>query len=329
MAQTRQENLRSRGVGTDAAVETAELAASSARQAVLSRRQSLASAENRADLAETQLNRAQIALSEAERNLADTALYAAFDGVLSDVSLVEGGLVANNEQVAQLIDPDDLEVTFRISTSQYAHLLDDAGALIPAPITATVDVYGTDLVATGRVTRESPAVAEGQTGRLLFARLEGAAGFRPGDFVTIAVQEPQLQGVASVPASALDAAGTVLLIGADERLESAPVTLLRAQGDNAIIRAPDVYGREIVAERSPVLGAGIKVRPIRPQAASDVQARIDAMVVLSPERRARLIAFVEGSNRMPLEAKERLLLQLGQDAVPAQMIDRLESRIGG
>ncbi len=41
-ALARQQNLSSRGVGTDAAVETAELAASASSQAVLSRRQALA-----------------------------------------------------------------------------------------------------------------------------------------------------------------------------------------------------------------------------------------------------------------------------------------------
>ncbi|WP_095588356.1 efflux RND transporter periplasmic adaptor subunit [Actibacterium ureilyticum] len=327
-ALARQQDLRGRGVGTDAAVETAALAASAAAQVVLSQRQALATAETQAELTQTQLDRAKVALAEAERDLADTALYAEFDGVLADVTLVQGGLVANNEQVAQLIDPDQLEVSFRVSTSQYAHLLDASGALIPAPITATVDVFGTDLVAGGRIARESPAVGEGQTGRLLFARLQDAAGFRPGDFVTIAIEEPQMQQVARIPATALDANGTVLLIGADERLEQARVKVLRAQGDDVIIRAPGLYGREVVAERSPLLGAGIKVRPIRPQA--DAAGEVDAgMVALTPERRARLIAFVEGNARMPSEAKERLLLQLAQDEVPAQTISRLESRFGG
>lgn len=328
LALARQEDLRGRGVGTDAAVEDAALAASSAAQAVLARRQALASAETQAELSETQLDRARVALSEAKRHLDDTTLTAEFDGVLADVSLVQGGLVANNEQVARLIDPNDLEVSFRVSTSQYAHLLDPSGQLIPAPITATVDVYGTDLMASGRIARESPAVGEGQTGRLLFAGLQDAAGFRPGDFVTIEIEEPVMTGVAKVPATALDAGGTVLLIGEDDRLEQASVDVLRAQGDDVIIRAPGLYGREIVAERSPLLGAGIKVRPIRPRT-GDAEPQEPEMVVLTPERRAKLVAFVQGNERMPSEAKERILLQLEQDEVPARTVTRLESRFGG
>lgn len=326
-AMTRQEDLRRRGVGTDAAVEDAELAMSNALQAVLSRRQALANAENRQDLAVTGVSRAQIALAEAERRLNDTALYAAFDGTLTEVSVVQGGLVGNNEQVARLVDPADLEVVFRVSTAHYARLIDANGVLAGARVVLTLDVFGTDLTATGQITRESPAVGEGQSGRLLFARLDAPGGMRPGDFVTVEVSEPPLADVAQVPASAVDAAGRVLALGSEMRLEEHQVTVLRAQGDDVLIRAPMLEGREIVAERGPLLGAGIKVRPLRPGAQ---EARtMDAMVVLTPERRARLITFVEQNNRMPRDVKDRLLGQLNQDEVPARTIDRLESRIGG
>ena len=56
-AYQRQVDLEDRGVGTSAAVETAELAAAQARQAVIARRQALAVAEARIDQAETGLAR--------------------------------------------------------------------------------------------------------------------------------------------------------------------------------------------------------------------------------------------------------------------------------
>ena len=57
----RQQDLLDRGVGSAAAVETAELAAATAEQAVLSRRQAEAAAEARVADAETALERARIA----------------------------------------------------------------------------------------------------------------------------------------------------------------------------------------------------------------------------------------------------------------------------
>ncbi|MCK0121192.1 biotin/lipoyl-binding protein [Loktanella sp. F6476L] len=326
-ALTRARDLQTRGVGTAAAVETAELAASASDAAVLSRRQSVAQAEARLDQATTRLARAEITLSEAERTLANTRVTADFDGALSDVGVIPGGRITANERIAQLIDPNALEVSFRVSTSQYARLLDGAGDLLNAPISVGLDVSGVDLIATGQITRESAAVGEGQTGRLLFARLEGSGGFRPGDFVTVRIEEPVLNRVAQVPATAVAADGTVLVVGEEDRLSLEQVELLRRQGDDVIITVRGLAGETIVAERSPLLGAGIKVDPIRPGQADEAPAEPE-MVTLDPERKAKIVAFVEAS-RMPDDAKARILSQLDADEIPVATVNRIEGRMGG
>ena len=94
-ALVRQRDLLNRGVGTEATVETAELAAAAADQSVLARRLALAQAEARIDSATTAVERREIALREAELDLEQTEIRAAFSGVLSEVAIVEGGLVAN------------------------------------------------------------------------------------------------------------------------------------------------------------------------------------------------------------------------------------------
>lgn len=320
----RQIDLRDRNVGTAAAVETAELALSSAKQAVLTRRQSIATAEARIDQAATRLRRAEIARDEAQRRLDETEIRAQFSGTLSDVSLVAGRLVSPNEKLAQLVDPQSLEVTFRVSTQQYARLLDETGALIKTSVAVSLDVFGTNITATGQLSRDSAAVGEGQTGRLLFASLDAPRGFKPGDFVTVSVQEPELPRVARLPSTALNAAEEVLVVGEDGRLEVHEVRLLRRQGDDVLIRARALDGRQIVAERTPLLGAGIKVKPIGAVATPEEPA----MVELTDERRAKLRAFVEANSRMPAEAKTRLLGQLENAQVPARVVERLESRMG-
>ena len=322
----RQQDLLDRSVGTAAALESAELAVSTARQAVLSRRQAVAQAEARIDQAATRLSRQEIALAEAQRRLADTEIRAGFTGTLSQVGVVEGRLVSPNEQLAVLVDAGALEVAFRVSTTQYARMLDDGGTLRAAPVAVTLDVFGTNLTATGTLTRDGAAVGAGQTGRQVFAALDTAAGFKPGDFVTVAITEAPLPYAIRLPATALGPDNTVLAVGADERLEAVAVDLLRRQGDDVLVRSRDLAGREVVAERTPLLGAGIKVRPLRPGGA---EPQAPEMVELTEERRAALIAFVEGNTRMPDEAKQRILAQLGQPQVPAETVARLESRMGG
>ncbi|MDD9977797.1 MAG: HlyD family efflux transporter periplasmic adaptor subunit [Boseongicola sp.] len=326
-ALARQRDLLERGVGSAAAVENAELAASSAAQSVLSRRQAHANAEARMDQTALAVERQQIALADAERGLAETEIKAEFDGVLGDVGAVVGRLVSPNEKLADLIDPSALEVSFRVSTPQYARLIGDNGRLVGADVTAAIDVFGVSLEAKGTISRESAAVDAGQTGRLLFARLEDATGFRPGDFVSVRIVEPELQRVARLPASAIDAGNTVLVLGEEDRLEVAEVDLLRREGDDVIVRARGLAGREIITERTPLLGAGIRVRPIRPGGAEAPDE--PEMLALEPERRARLVAFVEANDRMPAEIKTRVLAQLEQEMVPAQVVERLEARMGG
>jgi multidrug efflux pump subunit AcrA (membrane-fusion protein) len=323
----RQRDLEERGVGTAAAVEVAELAAAQARQAVLSRRQAVAQAEARIDQATTRLSRAVIAEAEAQRRLDDTVITADFSGTLADVSVVQGRLVSSNEQLARLIDADALEVAFRVSTQQFARLLDENSQLSKSDVTVVLDVFGTNLTASGTISRAGAAVGDGQTGRLLFATLDSAPGFRPGDFVTVQIEEPALDNVARLPASALNAANEVLVIAEEDRLDVVQVNLLRRQGDDVLVRARDLQGREVVAERTPLLGAGIKVRPLRD--AGQAVPEAPEMVELTEERRARLVAFVQSNTRMPEEARQRVLQQLSQGTVPAQVVERIESRMGG
>ena len=265
-------------------------------------------------------------MAEAERALDETVIRAEFDGRLNAVApVVEGGQVNANEVLGQIIDPSALEVVFRLSTAQYARLVDAGGDLIEAALTARLDVAGAALAAEGRVVRAGASGAEAGGGRVVYATLDAAPGLRPGDFVTVTVAEPALEGVADLPATAVDAAGRVLALNAEERLEDVAVEVLRRQGDRVIVAPGALVGREVVAERSPLIGAGIKVRPVRP----GVEEAALEMLDLTEERRAALIAAVEGNARMPDEAKARVIEQLRQDRVPADVVARIEARAGG
>ncbi|WP_375261940.1 efflux RND transporter periplasmic adaptor subunit [Palleronia sp.] len=326
-ALARQQDLVDRGVVTEAVLEEAQLSASSAAQQVLSARTSQRSAEARVAQARTALSRAEIAVDEAQRTLSETRVTAAFAGTLSDLTVTEGGLVSSNEQLATLIDPDRLEIAFRVSTPDYVRLLNEDGELATDQATVSLEVGGYTLTSPATITREAAAVAEGETGRRLFAQLEQPRGFRPGDFARIRVTEPELRNVARLPAAAVDASDTVLVLDDESRLELAEVERLRAQGDTVLVRADGLEGREVVAERSPLLGTGIKVRPLRQvqEEPEDTAEAGEEMIDLSPERRAALIAMVEDNARMPDAAKQRVLAALNQPQVPARMIERLEN----
>lgn len=383
-ALARQKDLLARGAGTSSSVEVAELAVSSAEQTLVGRRQAIAQAEARINRAKIALDRHRITVAEAERTLAETTITAPFTGLLSDVSAVPGGLVTPNEILGTLIDPDALEISFRVSNAQFQRLIGDNDQLNDIMITATLMLDDIPIPVTGKIDRVGARVGAGQTGRLLYAQLDklGTRSLRPGDFMTVEISEPELTGVSLIPATAVNTKGEILLIGEGDRLELSIVQILRRQGDMLIV-ASDLGGREYATERLPQIGAGVKVRPVRagavPEAPEMVQiddatraqmvASISANtrmpapvrqrlldrlskdevpaemvarfadetskvaendnIALDSERRARLIAFVKNNENMPLEAKDRILAQLEADQVPRQVVERLESRIGG
>lgn len=334
----RQQDLEERGVGTAAAIETAELNLSAAQQQVLSRRQALAQAESAVDQAATQLSQAKLDLAEAQRALTDLKVVADFDGTLADVTALKGGLVSANEQLGQLVDANALEVAFRVSTAQYARLLGRGGQLRNAPVDVSLNVSGFVLTADGLISRDSAAVGEGQTGRLIFATLENARGLKPGDFVSVSVDEAPVENIISLPASSLDTQGRVMVVGEGERLEAVPVDLVRRQGDQILVRAEALVGKDVVTRLTPLLGAGIRVRPVAENDAANADGQTAAapavpaepeLLELTEERRARLLAFVEANQRMPADRKESILKQLSEPKVPAQVVNRLEQRMGG
>lgn len=326
----RRQSLMARGVGAEAQVEEAELALAAARAAAIARATAEAQAQTRVETTAAQLDRARIALAEAERRLAETEIAAEFDGVLTDVSVTRGATVAPNERLARLIDPAALEVAFRLSTEQFLRLLDEAGELLPLGGEAALELGGLAIASPIRLSRASPAVGEGQSGRLVFADLTLPRGFRPGDFVTVRLTEPALPGVALLPASAVDAEGGVLLLAEGDRLEAGRVEILRRLGNEVLIRAPGLEGREVVAVRTPLLGAGIRIRPQRdaPAAGAAIPAEPE-MVELDQARRAALVARIEANPMMPEHVRNRILAQLSQDRVPLRLIERLEAGARG
>ena len=325
-ALARQKDLRTRGVGSEAAVETAALAQSSAAQTVIARRQAMAQARARILRAEIGVERQEISRAETERRLGETVATAPFDGIFADVGVAVGRQIGMNELLGKLIDPAALEVAFRVSNAQFARLVDERGQVRAVDITATLDLAGAPIRVAGTLDRAGAEVGEGQTGRLLYARLDPTAGrgLRPGDFLRVDIQEPVLPNVAEVAATAVRSDGSMLLLGADDRLEVHRATIQRQQADTVIIGdVPE--GREYVVRLQPQLGLGVKVKPIRPGAGIEVQK----MVALDADRRAALVAYVEGNTRMPAQAKRRVLDRLKADAVPEEFVARLESRMNG
>ncbi|MGB0499380.1 MAG: efflux RND transporter periplasmic adaptor subunit, partial [Rubricella sp.] len=205
--------------------------------------------------------RLAIRLEEADRSLRDTELRAPFDALVENVAVVEGRRVSVGEQIATLVDPDALEIGFRVTASAFERLSGPDGVLAPRPITIIRPDGENRIALDGSIERAGPLAAEGGTGRTVFAVVaaEAATRLRPGDFVEIAIEEPPISDVARLPASALTRDGRILVVGEGMRLEEIAVTVLRRIGDVVLVAdAPE--GARYVVQRAPQLGPGVLVR---------------------------------------------------------------------
>ncbi|MGD9785393.1 MAG: efflux RND transporter periplasmic adaptor subunit [Hyphomicrobiaceae bacterium] len=330
-------------------LDEARLAVSAAEQAVTAREQALLTAKSRIEKAEQGAERSRIALADAERGLADTSYRAPFDGRLTDVALTLGRRLSQNEKLASLIDPEALEVSFPVRNADIGALLDPASPqkLLPLTVTARLDVGGRDLMVSGRLDRTA-AVAASQTGRTVFAKLDGATALSPGDFVSVAVGLPQLSNVAVVPAESASVDGRVLIVSENDRLAEIKARIVRHQGDELIV-ADVPFGARYVVRRLPYLSPGIKVKPRQAGEAPVAEANPrgsapqrtarasgsrgqadgdDERVSLDESRRAALIAHVKGDSSMPEDRRTRLLAELAKPAPLRRVIDRIERRMG-
>ena len=318
----RQRDLLSRGAGSASAVESAELAEASARQRVLSSRQALLQAEREREEVAASLARQAIALSQAQRAVTEAEITAPFAGALNAVSLVEGGLVSGNERLAVLIDPDRLDVWIRVSSAEFTRLADAQGVLRPGTVSVRLGDGPGDPRATGKIALAGAAVEDGEAGRLIIANLDQDAGLRPGDFVAVTLDEPPITGAALIPSRAVGPDATVLALTDEDRLEAIAVTVLRRDGNDVIVDAAPIAGREIVSDRTPQVGQGIKVRPLRPQAAPQ-------RVALDAAERARLIGLVEADPSLSDADRMAYVAQLSAPDVPADLVAQITSRAGG
>jgi hypothetical protein len=96
---------------------------------------------------------------------------------------------------------------------------------------------------------------------------------------------------------------------------------------NANTRMPKAAKERVIARLSKDRVAKETVDRLRSRMGSG--AADGDTIVLDQSRRDKLIDFVQNNQRMPDDAKRRILAALDRPEVPRDMVERLESRMGG
>ena len=279
------------------------------------------------------MKRRSISIDKAKRNLDETEFKAPFNGIISSVNILPGSVINKNEKLGTLVDPNSLEVMFNLSANEFARVIDKEGKLLNLDITAYLKLSDKDIPFSGKIERINPEIINIGSGRKLFASINLGENktLRPGDFVVLEIQEPSLENVTVLPSAAVTIDGKIFILEDDNRLKELVVNILRRQGDEVIVSGAPI-DKEYVMQRSPQLGNGLKIKPLRKKdreiSNSKSLSNNNDLVTLSPEKQNKLIKFLDNMDRMPKSVKDRLYEEINSGKMKAKTLNRLEKNMG-
>ncbi len=329
----RQTQLAESGLITSSQLENTQLAYSSSKQQFLNKQNLVKSSKNAIDKLKIQLKRRSISIDKAKRNLDETEIKAPFDGIIASVNILPGSVINKNEKLGTLLDPNSLEVMFNLSANEFARVIDKDGKLLNLDITAYLKLSNNDIPFSGKIERINPEIMNIGSGRKLFASINLGENktLRPGDFVVLEIKEPSLKNITVLPSSAVTIDGKIFILEEDNRLKEIEVTILRRQGNEVIVSGAPT-DKEYVMQRSPQLGNGLKIKPLRKkdrEISNSVNlSKNNELVAISPEKQKKLINILDKLDRMPKSVKDRLYEEINSGKIKAKTLKRLEKNMG-
>ena len=329
----RQTQLAESGLITSSQLENTQLAYSSTKQQFLNKQNLVKSSKNAIDKLKIQLKRRSISIDKAKRNLDETEIKAPFDGIIASVNILPGSVINKNEKLGTLLDPNSLEVMFNLSANEFARVIDKDGKLLNLDITAYLKLSNNNIPFSGKIERINPEIMNIGSGRKLFASINLGENktLRPGDFVVLEIKEPPLKNITVLPSSAVTIDGKIFILEEDNRLKEIEVTILRRQGNEVIVSGAPT-DKEYVMQRSPQLGNGLKIKPLRKkdrEISNSVNlSKNNELVTISPEKQKKLINILDKLDRMPKSVKDRLYEEIYSGKIKAKTLKRLEKNMG-
>ena len=329
----RQTQLAESGLITSSQLENTQLAYSSSKQQFLNKQNLVKSSKNAIEKLKIQLKRRSISIDKAKRNLDETEIKAPFDGIIASVNILPGSVINKNEKLGTLLDPNSLEVMFNLSANEFARVIDKDGKLLNLDITAYLKLSNKDIPFIGKIERINPEIMNIGSGRKLFASINLGENktLRPGDFVVLEIKEPSLKNITVLPSSAVTIDGKIFILDEDNRLKEIEVTILRRQGNEVIVSGAPTE-KEYVMQRSPQLGNGLKIKPLRKkdrEISNSVNlSKNNELVTISSEKQKKLINILDKLDRMPKSVKDRLYEEINSGKIKAKTLKRLEKNMG-
>lgn len=224
--------------------------------------------------AAAQLEAAKARLAEAELQLARTEIRAPFDGRVIERAVDAGEFAAQNGRLGEVYASDIMDVRIPLTQNELrqtgVYLGYSADGDAGVPVTLSADISGRRAEWTGYITR-TDARFDSQS-RVLHAYVEvrdpfkdvsvGQAALGPGLFVDAEIDGTVLEGVVTIPRSALRGEDEVYLAGSDDTLTIQKVEVQSSTRDRVVLTGGLNSGDKVIV--SPIRGAatGMKIEVV-------------------------------------------------------------------
>lgn len=264
-------SLAESGTLTRQEVDARRLIQSQRQQAASQSRNNILIAEAQRTQQEANAERLEWKVREAERQLADTALIAPFDGIISDETVETGRSVSANEVVASIYDDSALEVRFTLTNAQYGRMATDSDPLVGREVEVSWNVGGATYVWPAIIDRIGAKVIAERGGVEVLARIgtaDNPVQLRPGAFVALTVPDRIWPETFRLPETALRSSDHVFVV-VDGKLQRRDVRLIAWDGEDAIVDGELEGGDQVLVTRLTEASEGVAVRE-----PSDVNAAV-------------------------------------------------------
>ncbi|MFK8020241.1 MAG: efflux RND transporter periplasmic adaptor subunit [Pseudomonadales bacterium] len=219
------------------------------------------------EVAKANLAEAEANVAKAQRDIRRTNVKAPYDGLVRSKSIDVGQYVSKGTAIAKVYATDYLEVRLPITNSELAFVdqrLLQAGAEADKPsVLLSANYAGVNTHWRGYIDRLEATIDTSSRMVFAVARLQSHENQPPpvGLFVRAQISGITTGKVTTIPRAALRDDNTVLVVGANNILQSRKISLLRVEGERLIVNKGLQDGDLVNTSLSPSLAAGTLVAP--------------------------------------------------------------------
>jgi membrane fusion protein, multidrug efflux system len=251
--------LQKKGTVSNKRFDDSRIAESRQSQLVSTRKNNITAFSAQIDQQKAATKRLEVGVRRARRDLARTKLTAPFSGFLLAKNAEVGKRLSLNDPIVKLVEADNMQARFHVSSSQYGRLV--AGGGLKGRKAEVVWRAGDRTFRYEAVVDRAGASIQAASGGVdVYAILKGAGidqPLRPGAFVEVSLKDFNYKQVIRVAQTAVHT--DTVYVAKDGRLDPRKVTVVGRTGEVVLLRGPLKKGEKIVVTRFAEMGPGMKI----------------------------------------------------------------------